>query len=300
MDFGRAGLELRGRIGLADLEPNVEASLTRTTFGTSLRLAGYHRLAAANPEMRPFGVINSMTALLAGRDDGEYFRASGAEILWRPGLTRGQWFEARLYAERQRAAAVQTRASLPRLFDADQAFRPNIAAAAAAAAGAALTLRGVRPLGAHAQAGGETVVEGVGGDYRYARLATTVRASALLWRLAVGIEGGAGTSRGTVPVQGRWYLGGPATLRGYSGGAASGEAFWRARGEIANSFPAARLALFTDWGWAGPRSAFAGTRPLRAFGVGVSLLDGLIRLDVARGLRGPGGWRFDVAVDGVL
>ena len=36
------------------------------------------------------------------------------------------------------------------------------------------------------------------------------------------------------------------------------------------------------------------------FGVGGSFLDGLIRIDVARALRAPTGWRLHLYLDGVL
>jgi hypothetical protein len=55
--------------------------------------------------------------------------------------------------------------------------------------------------------------------------------------------------------------------------------------------------LFSDLGWAGERESFPGRAPLAAAGVGASLLDGLIRLDLARALRTPTGWRFSVATD---
>jgi hemolysin activation/secretion protein len=103
-----------------------------------------------------------------------------------------------------------------------------------------------------------------------------------------------------MPLQGRFYLGGPATLRGYSGAVTAGEAFWRGRVEVANSFPGFRLAAFSDIGWAGARESFRNGKPLLGTGVGASILDGLIRLDVARGMRAPKGWRFDLYFDGRL
>jgi hemolysin activation/secretion protein len=123
--------------------------------------------------------------------------------------------------------------------------------------------------------------------------------------LATAVEASAGTSAGSVPAQSLWYLGGPASLRGYAGAAAVGEAFWRARVDLASQATGARLTLFGDAAWAGPRAAFAdnapfAAKPLLAWGVGASFLDGLIRLDVARGLRRPAGWRVDLYWDGAL
>jgi hypothetical protein len=80
----------------------------------------------------------------------------------------------------------------------------------------------------------------------------------------------------------------------------SGDAFWRARAEIANNFPAAHVALFCDVGRAGPRDHLSLARPLVGVGVGASFLDGLMRIDLGRALRSPKGWRLDLYVDGIL
>ena len=103
---------------------------------------------------------------------------------------------------------------------------------------------------------------------------------------------------GTLPLQSWFYLGGPATLRGYDGAVTAGESYWRARLEVGNSFPAARITAFTDVGWAGPRDRFGKERALIGSGIGASLLDGLVRMDLARALRSPKGWRFDLYFDG--
>jgi hypothetical protein len=80
----------------------------------------------------------------------------------------------------------------------------------------------------------------------------------------------------------------------------SGDAFWRARVEVATRIPAARLALFGDVGRAAPRERLALARPLLGVGLGASFLDGLVRLDLARAVRSPTGWRLDLYMDGAL
>ena len=101
-------------------------------------------------------------------------------------------------------------------------------------------------------------------------------------------------------MQSYWYLGGPGTLRGYGGNASSGDAFWRARLELANRWPAARVVLFADVGRAGPRDQLSLARPLAGVGVGASFMDGLIRLDLTRAIRTPTGWRLDFYTDAAL
>jgi hypothetical protein len=298
-DFGRLVVDGQARIGLADWWPNAEVGVSVPGGAITARLAGYRRLTAANPETRPFGVVNSVWGFLAHRDDGEYFRAGGAELVLRnPG---SGWWSLRAYAEHQTSAKVETDFSLPHLFGSDAVFQPNILADRADQQGLVLTLRGDKPLSRSLVLSGETMLEGATGDFQFGRGQATVRG--LLTPggpIAVAVAASAGTSRGTLPVQSLFFLGGPATLRGYDGGVLAGEAFWTGRAEVANSFPAARVSLFSDIGWAGPRTAFGTGKPLISAGVGASMLDGLIRMDLARGLRGPKGWRFDLYFDGVL
>lgn len=290
------------RFGVADLVPNAELGLTRSFAATRLRLGGFYRLATVDPETKPFGIGNSLAGLLFGRDDGDYYRALGAEFTAVPSPALAQWFTWRLYVERQRAVAKETDLSLWRLLSSSHRFRENVTADRATEVGAALTLRGQRGADpGHLVLGADLFLEGATGTFDYGRGALAARVGLPLpFGVAGAVEAAAGSSVGAVPVQGLWYLGGPATLRGYAGAAAAGDAFWRARVELASQAAGARLALFGDAGWAGARGGFAKQAPLLAWGVGASFLDGLVRLDVSRGVRWPAGWRVDLYWDGAL
>lgn len=297
-DFGKLSLVGDARIGVADGWLNLEGGVHTTWGAGPLRLNGYRRLAAANPDTRPFGVVNSFFGLMAHRDDGQYFRATGAELVRSSESGR---FTIRAYGERQSVARVETDFSIPHLLGSSAEFRPNIVANRADQFGLAVDWRGEAPLSRSFSLGLETAVEAAVGDFEFQRGAVTLRGLVTpTGPLAAGITVSAGTSAGTVPVQSRFFLGGPATLRGYDGGAISGDAFWSGRLEVANSFPAARISVFSDVGWAGPRDAFASGKPLIGGGVGGSFLDGLVRLDLSRRFRGDKGWRFDLYFDGVL
>ncbi len=299
VDFGRLSFEGKGRIGLADGWPNLEGILTVPGRRSRLRVAGYRRLAAANPDGRPFGAVNSLFGLLAHRDDGQYFRAGGAEaILDNPGS--GRW-SIKAYAERQTPARTETRFSIPRVFGSDALFRPNITAARADQVGVRLDLRFDRPMSRTVTLGGEFSAEGATGDFDFGKGSAGFRAHiAPGGPLALALGASVGTSAGTIPIQSRFFLGGPSNLRGYDGGVTSGAAYWSGRVEAANSFPAFRLTAFSDIGWAGSRAEFGRGKPLLGAGMGVSVLDGLVRFDLSRGLRGPKGWRFDLYFDGIL
>ena len=304
LDFGRLQLDGSARIALADGEPDVEAGLTRETGTARFRLSGYRRLNAvdAGAGNGALGFGNSLSGLLLGRDDGDYFRSAGIALTVLPAVTASQSFSVRVYAERQRSAAKRTDFSLAHAFDSDHLFRPNIMADSADQLGASLTLRAQRGFDTEAARWGtDLTLDGGAGRFGFGRASGTLRFTAPLTpQVAGAVELAGGTSAGRVPVQSRWYLGGPNTLRGYGGGVTSGDAFWRARVEVANRLPVARVALFCDVGRAAPRDHLSLARPLVGAGVGASFLDGLVRVDLARALRSPKGWRLDLYVDGIL
>lgn len=123
----------------------------------------------------------------------------------------------------------------------------------------------------------------------------------LPFRLALGIEAAAGTIEGSViPTQALWRLGGAPTLRGYPGSSLVGERCWRGRAELAWGVPAVRLSAFSDAAWAGPRNRFDTQGALLSAGAGLSVLDSVLRLDLAHGLSAPGGWRLHLHFNGVL
>lgn len=302
-DFGPAWVDATLWLGTADLQPNAELGVRRDRFGTVQRVAAYRRLAAVDPDSRALGIGSSLSALVLGRDDSDYYRTLGAEAVGRPAARRALDYRWRVFVERQSGAQKETDLSLPRLFNAERTFQPNIAADPAEQLGAELGASyawGSDPLGVRWVLGGSVL--GATGDYRFARPSTIAFLGfPLPLRVVAAVELAGGTAVGDVPRQSLWHLGGPATVRGYGGGSRiAGDAFWRGRAEVATSFPAARIALFSDVGWAGPRGSVKLDPMLLSTGIGASFLDGLLRTDIARALRGDTGWRVDLYFDGIL
>ena len=302
VDLGRLRLDGAAYIATTDGEPDLQAGVLRETGNARVRLAGYRRLAGVDPAAHSLGIGNSLGALFLGRDDGDYFRATGAELIVTPAVTLAQRFEIRVYAERQRRALKRTDFSFPHALHDDHLFRPNITADSADQVGASLTLRTQRGIDPdRPQWTAAVSLDGNVGTYRFGRVSTTLRVAAPLGpRIAGAVALAGGMSDGVVPLQSDWYLGGPGTIRGYGGNAARGDAFWRARFEVANRWPAARVVLFTDVGRAGPRDHLSLVRPLTGVGIGASFIDGLIRFDVTRAVRSPTGWRLDFYTDAAL
>ena len=269
------------RLGTADRMPNAELALARTNATRTVKLNGYHRLVSANDWGSPLSFGSSVSALLFGRDEGFYFRASGAELQWTS--ERGPRLGWRLFAERQRR--VEPRAE----FSVGGSFGPNIAADDGTSSGIGvrhLHDYGLDPRGFRAYS--DIRVEAAGGNGTYGRGAMDLTLSRPILRgldAAVTLAGGAAV--GELPVQRRWFLGGTETVRGQSADTAqSGNAFWLTRAELARPLNALRVSLFGDLGWVGDRAAISDVgRPLSGAGAGVSAFDGLVRLDVARGIH---------------
>jgi hypothetical protein len=293
--------DLVGRIGFADLEPNVEASVARSNLLRTLRLTGYNRLVAANDWGDPLSFGSSLGALLWGRDEGFYYRSSGAELSGSG--DRGVHFTWRLFAEQQRTAALETQFSLANVVG-NTTFGPNIEATHGTYVGSGLRLAhsyGLDPEGLRLLS--DLRLEVATSDAMYGRGALDLTLSRGLGRVggtrvAGSVTLGGGSTLGEVPIQRLWYLGGTHTVRGQRVGAASGDAYWLARAELGLGIPAARPVLFADWGWAGDRDDFREVgRPLSGVGVGASFVDGLIRFDIARGLYPEKRWAVNLYVE---
>ncbi|HEU4454253.1 MAG TPA: hypothetical protein VFR81_14390 [Longimicrobium sp.] len=299
-DFGPFSVDGTVRVATADWEPSVELGIQRESPERRLRLAAYRRLAAADEAAQPFGLGNSLGALLFGRDNGDYFRATGVELRGAPPRSERPWLEWRLFAEAQRGVGAETDFSAADLFG-ETDFRPNIAADRADQAGLAFTWRPLfdREL-AGMRWGADVYGEGQTGTFDFARPALTLRTGFPLGGLVGALEAAAGTSFGDVPVQGLWRMGGSPTVRGYEASVLAGTAFWRGRGEIGTGSGSMRFALFSDVGWAGDRDAWSFDAPLWSAGVGVSFLEGVVRLDLARALREPRGWGLSLSLDAPL
>ena len=302
LELGRLTLEGTGRIATTDATLDVEGGALRETGNARLRLAGYYRLAAVDPTARSLAIGNSLNALFLGRDDGDYFRAAGGELTIRPAITLPQSFSIRVFAEQQRVAIKRTDFSIPNLINDLNVFRPNITAESADQFGASVTFRTQRGIDPErTMVSSDVTIEGATGTFDFGRASTTLRATVPLGpRVAGAIEVAGGTSTGRVPIQSNWYLGGPGTLRGYDGAATTGNAFWRARAELGNRWPAARVVLFSDVARADSRDRLSLAHPLAGVGVGVSFLDGLFRVDIARAITAPTGWRLDLYSDAAL
>ena len=301
--------------GLADGKVKARVDLERSTEMRRLTLGGFHELRATDANAGRFGFGNSFTALVTGRDEGEYYRATGIDLRWRSPEGERESFVFRAYGERQEAAETRAGFAFFQAFDDEWSFAPNLVADEVEEAGAEVTLRswwGDDPertqVGVewHGQVARSRPVEGEGEAADFLRSSAVARARIPFagnewsgWRL--GLEVAGGTTWGDAPAQRAWFLGSASTLRGYDPSVMGGSTFVRGRMEVSRVFEGVGASVFYDVGWAGEGGDFDSGDVLSAAGLGLTILDGLVRADIANGLRGPEKrFRFYLYADGIL
>ena len=293
-------------LGVADRQPDVQLTASRSDLRRTLAVTAYNRLVAANDYGNPLSLGRSINAFVFGRDDGFYYRASGVEFGSSADQPSGSMWSWGLFAEQQRTADRRTTYSLARIVS-GSSFDSNIVATREAVVGARTRFTGSRGLDVQGlrlftDARLETATGRTSGSYGRATLDVT--ASHGIGNGAAALTLAAGTTAGTVPSQRLYYLGGSQTIRGQEPGASRrvgegiGNAFWMARGEVARGLGVVRPVVFGDIGWAGDRSRLREIgRPLSGAGVGLTMLDGLVRFDLARGIFPKRQWRVESYVE---
>ncbi len=301
--LGPLSVTATGRLGVGDLQPNARLDIVRESLARRLTLSGFHELTAVDERARHLGPGNSLTALLFGRDDGDYFRRSGVAFTWAPPEAERPTFELRASAEYHRPVAVETDFALWNLTSDGRSFRPNLQAREGWEYGGRLILSpwwGSDPR--LAQGGMRLQLRGGEGDWRYAQASLENRlVLPLPSGLRLGLEAGGGTSWGDPPPQRAFLLGGAHTLRGYGPRAVEAHTYLRARTEVGRHLSFGTVSVFGDAAWGAPeRTSVDADDILWALGGGISILDGLIRLDGAWALQDPRGFRLELYLDGIL
>ena len=295
-------LHATGRFGVADREPNAELIASRSDLRRTLSVTAYNRLVSAGDWGNPLSLGSSISAFLFGRDEGFYYRASGLELGSSPDAPSSSAVTWSLFAEQERTARQRTTLSVARLVN-GSTFEPNFEAQRGVYLGARTRYTatyGLDPQGFRLFS--DVRMEGARADTgAYGRAAVDVTASHGIGDGAAALTLAAGTSVGALPAQRFWYLGGTQTVRGQRPGiepGKAGDAFWLARAEVAHGVGVIRPVVFADFGWAGDRRNWSRIGlPLSGAGVGTSILDGLIRFDVARGINPDRQWRVDTYVE---
>jgi hypothetical protein len=295
-------VSVEARLGSGDLEPNARVALSRETLSSRVTLSAYRELAAVVEGAGHLRFVNSVTALLFGRDEGEYFRRTGAQLEWRPPSSQRATFRLSGFAEYHEAVQTGTDFTLRHVGSDGWLFRDNLVADEGWELGGQLALSPWWGTDPRAPRGGlDATVRAATGDSEYLRASLVGRVTLPLPAdFGVGFEVGGGTSRGTPSAQRRWLLGGGGSLRGYAPRSREGTSYVLARAQLARNHSFGALSVFSDVGWAGERGAFDTEDALVSIGVGLSIADGLFCVDGGWGLRAPKGFRLDLYLDAIL
>lgn len=277
------------RFSVADKQFNGDLFVARSNGRRQLQAGLYRRLDTANDWGDPLAFGASMNALLFGLDEGFYYRAWGGELKGsNPG---GGGFTWRLFGEQHRTANVETQWSVAKSMNDGVRFIDNIDAARGTIGGAEARYSrtfGLNPEGWRLLT--DVRGEAAAGTFDYTRGAFDATLSRGFGSgVAAAVTASAGTSGGALPAQRGWYIGGAQTVRGQRPSLTlpgqSGNSFWLSRAELGKQFTAVRPSIFYDVGWAGDRSAWSNPgRPVSGAGAGLSIMDGLVRMDVSRGI----------------
>src|SRR5258708_10054893 len=299
---GGYSLHATGRIGIAEWQPAIELFASHSDRRRTLSVGAYNRLAPAGDWGNPLSLGSAISALLVGRDEGFYYRASGLELTSVPDGAAGGGFLWSLFAEQERAAVQKTTFSFARVTR-GSSFEPNLTADKGVYVGARarhLASMGLDPEGFRLLS--DVRLEAARGDTgSYARAAADLTASHGIGDGAAALTLAAGSSAGALPAQRFWFLGGTQTVRGQRPRKETGNAFWLPRAEMAHGSALLRPVLFSDFGWAGDRTAWRGlVFPISGVGAGFSIMDGLVRFDVARGINPERMWRIDTYLEARL
>lgn len=299
---GQWGILGEARLGTADVELNGEVSVFHGDAEDRFAVTGYRRLDYASDWRDPFRLSRSIRAIITGGDHGQFFRTLGVEAT-RNTEARFLQHSLRLFVEEHSPAEKETDFFLGDVV-VDRTIDDLIAAEEGTVAGGEMDLRWQSADGPdEVIVSARSFVEGGVGDFDYWRwgLSSSIVAP-LTSGLFGAVQGSLGMASSSVPLQRQFFLGGSDTFRGIDSGdpLLRGTSFWFGRTELAHDIPLARIALFGDFAWTGDGQRVGSEGWVSSVGTGVSLLQGFVRIDVARVVHGPQRWRVDLNFDGLL
>jgi hypothetical protein len=272
------------RFGLSDLRPTAALTLRRDGPVGRFDLAGFRTMREVEPWTSGLGIGNSLNALFVGNDDGEYYLASGGALAytWNYGPLRN--VHLRVGYEYQESVTVATSSAIAGLWG-DGTFLPNRPVWEGG------YLHGL--LRRKDRVGFVQIDPGV--ELLAGSRGTAVRAWAgvsvpfTVSRFGGRLQARAAMVRGDSLPQLAVRVGGPQTVRGHDYGVRVGREGWAAQLDIA----VARSRLLAPVVFVDIGDTFAAD-PLIGTGVGLSILNGLVRFNLSKGVRPDGDIRFDL------
>lgn len=271
--------------GVADLEPKGKLDIRYDAPGSRFEIAGYSELhwagSSITSDKRAYG--NALRAFFLGRDDADYYRASGValSLARRWGRVAGRIGAA---WEDHETVDRNTDVAIPGIWtdsvfqlnppvDENRYWRGDVGGTLYLGDWTRPTNRAELSLGIELGTDGDSL------DYVQPRLGLDGRVDiSRIAALAFIARGG--WTAGDAPTQREWRIGGLETVRGFTHGTRGGESYWTGRLEAAHRRRAITPVLFADVGWAGPSEDWPGDEAIWSVGAGASFLYGIFRIDL--------------------
>ncbi|HEX9727505.1 MAG TPA: hypothetical protein VGA37_03240 [Gemmatimonadales bacterium] len=285
-------VRLNARFGTADRRFAGSVDWRRESPAGAWDIRGFRQVAEVEPWTRGQSLGNSLNAVFAGHDDADYYLATGGGMTYYPYTGFLHDVELGLWFERHRSMRTRTTSGINDAFGGSGVFQPNPAVAEGDYVRALIAPR-VHVGRSSFTAGAEALLgETAQGGRAWAAAKIPFGLAGYTGALSLKAGHGAGDP---LP-QLLFRVGGPHTVRGYDYGVNTDRGFWAAQLDIGLR-PSAAWApvVFADVGKGfDATKPFSLQQPLVGIGAGVSLLNGWVRANVAKGLNPATSLRFDL------
>jgi len=280
------------RFGLSDARLTGQLGLVRDAPSGRWRVDGYVAIAEVEPFFKVNTFGNTMNGVFAAHDDADYYYAAGGRLGYETSLARGVELTLSGRIEDQQSVETDATSAINDFLGGSGNFPANPRVTEGTFIGATATLDGLVGKGAW-----RLGAEGLSGEgVMVGRFSAELRQSVLGAR-GVTLTGRAGVATSDELPQMQVRLGGLKTVRGFDYGTRSGQAFWSLQGDWTPLRGAVRPVLFVDVGQVGAIGGVFEQPPLVGAGVGMTVLNGIVRMDLSVPLQGPtSGLRFDFQV----
>jgi len=283
------------RYGLSDDRVTGRLTFLRDAPGGRLQISGYREISSFDPFAGGHGFGNTLDALFAAHDNGDYSLVHGGSAGFETSVVTGLDIGVGIAVQREKSIGREAKSAVNDFFGGTGVFpdNPSIADGTYGSVWARLDGFGRRrwSVTADVQAG-----EGRSTGRLYGRIR-----QGLGGRRGLTLELKAGLATAPTLPQSAFRLGGVATVRAFDYGTRRGQAFWAARLDIAPFRGRLRPVVFADAGQAARAEDLFSSQALGGAGLGLSLFSGVLRFDLSRPVSPDigGKVRFDIVVEAV-
>jgi hypothetical protein len=283
------------RYGLSDDRMTGRLTFVRDAPGGRLRISGYREILDFDPFALGHGFGNTLDALFAGHDNGDYSLVHGGSAGFETSLATGLDIGVGVSVQREASIGREAKSAVNDFLGGTGEFPPNPPIADGTYAGLWTRVDGFGrrrwSVTADLQAG-----EGTSTGRLYGRIRQGVGG-----RRGATLELKAGLATAPTLPQSLFRLGGLSTVRGFDYATLVGQAFWAARLDVTPFRGRLRPVAFADAGQASRAEHLFSSKALVGAGVGLSLFHGVLRFDLSHPVSPDigGKVRFDIVVQAV-